>query len=546
MGSPISRNILITKALILLGLMMALSNWNNSPFVYGQQPPAHVFQGKVTVNGRPAPDGTGVIVIIDGRRAVDRGALVKAGNFRLLVPQRAGMSFAGKTAEFRAKVPGGQSLKSDQTIVWEPGGKTRIDLNFGSGGQPRKPGVQIPGAPGMWNLECIARVLGRMPAGIKDTTDEERLRMTRECMVSGQNQPGSPRQPNPAIQQTSQELQNARQELENWKREKGQQVQQQVTDLRGKLREFKQSLNQPVQDKGLELNKLQYQRTLDEYKQVQQDCKSNERVCRRIPELEMQVRQAEQNIERRERTVVEDRERRLNNRERETGSRIQSLESNFARELRQKEEELRQLERRLQETNTEQRRQSQEQRQRQQEQQRRQADAQRQRKMDEERMQGERKRMESQEQMQREEMKRQTKMDEERMQAERKRMESQEQMQRDEMERQKRLDEERMQAERKRMDRQEQMQREEMERRRGLDEERMRIDRDRRPRSLPGEGAPGTPFETEDKRSGRGFFSNNAVGGLGTANSMMDPTMLAVIGIVLTLGATMLQMVKGG
>ena len=31
-----------------------------------------------------------------------------------------------------------------------------------------------------------------------------------------------------------------------------------------------------------------------------------------------------------------------------------------------------------------------------------------------------------------------------------------------------------------------------------------------------------------------------------TANSMMDPTMLAVIGIVLTLGATMLQMVKGG
>ena len=103
-----------------------------------------------------------------------------------------------------------------------------------------------------------------------------------------------------------------------------------------------------------------------------------------------------------------------------------------------------------------------------------------------------------------------------------------------------------MQAERKRMESQEQMQRGEMERQRRLDEERMQAGRDRRPRPLPGEGAPGTPFETEDKRSGRGFLSNNAVGGLGTADSMMDPTMLAVIGIVLTLGATMLQMVKGG
>ena len=142
-------------------------------------------------------------------------------------------------------------------------------------------------------------------------------------------------------------------------------------------------------------------------------------------------------------------------------------------------------------------------------------------------------------------MERKRRLDEERMQAERKRMESQDQMQRDEIKRRASLDEVRMQREQKRMEAQEQMQREEMERRRKLDEERMQAERNRRPRSLPGEGAPVTPFESEDKGSGRGFFSNNAVGGLGTANSMMDPTMLAVIGILITMAATLMQMVKG-
>jgi hypothetical protein len=43
----------------------------------------------------------------------------------------------------------------------------------------------------------------------------------------------------------------------------------------------------------------------------------------------------------------------------------------------------------------------------------------------------------------------------------------------------------------------------------------------------------------------RGFFTNSAVGGLGTANNFMDPTMLAVIGILITLVATTMQMVRG-
>ena len=56
-------------------------------------------------------------------------------------------------------------------------------------------------------------------------------------------------------------------------------------------------------------------------------------------------------------------------------------------------------------------------------------------------------------------------------------------------------------------------------------------------------GNPGDP--APDRGPTRGFFTNSAIGGLGTANQFMDPTMLAVLGILLTLGATVMQMVKG-
>ncbi|MCI0880061.1 MAG: hypothetical protein J4N78_14360, partial [Chloroflexi bacterium] len=61
----------------------------------------------------------------------------------------------------------------------------------------------------------------------------------------------------------------------------------------------------------------------------------------------------------------------------------------------------------------------------------------------------------------------------------------------------------------------------------------------------PGDGKAIAPGEIEDQGPRRGFFTNTTVGGLGTANNLMDPTWLAVIGIVLTLGATMLQMIRG-
>ncbi len=52
-------------ALGVLGLIAALVWWVNvSPA--NAQVPTHVFKGKVIIDGRPAPDGTLVVALIDG------------------------------------------------------------------------------------------------------------------------------------------------------------------------------------------------------------------------------------------------------------------------------------------------------------------------------------------------------------------------------------------------------------------------------------------------------------------------------------------------
>ena len=49
---------------------------------------------------------------------------------------------------------------------------------------------------------------------------------------------------------------------------------------------------------------------------------------------------------------------------------------------------------------------------------------------------------------------------------------------------------------------------------------------------------------SDSNAPGRGFFSNSTRGPLGSANAT-DPALLAVIGIVITLGATVLQLIRG-
>ena len=58
-------------------------------------------------------------------------------------------------------------------------------------------------------------------------------------------------------------------------------------------------------------------------------------------------------------------------------------------------------------------------------------------------------------------------------------------------------------------------------------------------------GGPNPAVKAPDRDHIRGFFTNSTIGSLGTANQVVNPTILAVFGILLTLVATSLSLVKG-
>jgi len=132
---------------------------------------------------------------------------------------------------------------------------------------------------------------------------------------------------------------------------------------------------------------------------------------------------------------------------------------------------------------------------------------------------------------------------------------NQSEQQRIDMERQR--DEQRFQQEEDRMKREMEMQEERMKREMQMDEQRMRMEEDRMRRMEQGGGpgmgpgmgpggqgpqgmAPGEPMKT------RGFLMNPKPGSQAQGfNAAMDPTMLAMIGIAITVLATGLTLFKG-
>ena len=128
--------------------------------------------------------------------------------------------------------------------------------------------------------------------------------------------------------------------------------------------------------------------------------------------------------------------------------------------------------------------------------------------------------------MERERMEREDKEGEERREMERERMEREDKMRVKE-------GEERMEMERERMEREEEMRREQME-----------LDRQRMERGQPGV----QPVGGESPQSGpsRGLFSNRAAGEATSGiDNIMDPTMLTIIGIALTVFTTGMTLFRG-
>ena len=143
-------------------------------------------------------------------------------------------------------------------------------------------------------------------------------------------------------------------------------------------------------------------------------------------------------------------------------------------------------------------------------------------------------------------------------------MEEQERMDRERIEQQMELDEERMRMDRERMEQQMEQDRERMEMERQMMEEQEEFERERMEQQremmgrMEGSGGRDDFFEpdercfVEDAEEGRGLFGNLEIGaevdcelGDGLRERFEDPTSLAMLGLVVTVGATMLQMLRG-
>ena len=176
---------------------------------------------------------------------------------------------------------------------------------------------------------------------------------------------------------------------------------------------------------------------------------------------------------------------------------------------------------------------------------------------EDERMRMEQERMEEQMRMDRERMEEQDRMNQEmmerQMEADRERME----MERERTEMQMEADRERMEQERAMREEQDRMDREMMDEQMRMEQERMEQQREMM-RNMDGDGGRNDFFEpeercfVEDEEESRGLFGNIDIGTeidcgeeQGFDKRLQDPTTLAMLGLVVTVGATLLQMLRG-
>ena len=164
----------------------------------------------------------------------------------------------------------------------------------------------------------------------------------------------------------------------------------------------------------------------------------------------------------------------------------------------------------------------------------------------EEQMRMDRERMEEQDRMNQEMMERQMEADRERMEMERERTEMQMEADRERMEQERQMREEQQRMDKELMDEQMRMEQERMEQQREM------------MKNMDGAGGRDDFFQpeekcfVEDEEDSRGLFGNVDIGteidcGMneGFEERMKDPTTLAMLGLVVTVGATLLQMLRG-
>ncbi len=163
----------------------------------------------------------------------------------------------------------------------------------------------------------------------------------------------------------------------------------------------------------------------------------------------------------------------------------------------------------------------------------------------------------------RERQEEQDRLDAERLKQEREQIQSEQAMQEEQrlldqrraieaQQRQDELDKARFESERASIERERSLE----ENRARLDQERLQLEderlrreaesqREREGLGAPPEGGQSPGGDPSKKGPARGFFTNSEIGKIGAVNNFLDPASLAVIGILITLIATLAQLVKG-
>ena len=455
--------------------------WQEPPVVGAQQLPAKAFSGMVTVDSKRAADGTAITAYVDGI-AVGKG-VVKGGVYKLLVQQPQGTIFKGKYIRFTIG-----SKKAAETHAWGLGGRAQeLNLNTGVGitGQPETP---------QQTMECMLSTLGRLPSGPQDLTGQERIRLLKECPNFIRNLGAlnnlSQTAPTPQTNQTAANLQKIRDQIARLTNETPIKIQQELDQHNRTIAKSQNDLSKELQMNIDVVNRKLSDTTRRKAEELSKatDFRDRERIEANYRDVLERLRRQRSDYQRNGRSTIDDEINRL---ERNRDQVKRDLEETSRNQINQLEQRMRDL----------------------------------QESIEHDRSSSDRRLIEEQ--------------DRERQQAEDlDRSDRERQMEKERYERQKGQEEERFR-------RQAAMDEERFEQEKRLNEERFQQDAERQKDERAPNSGPRKPLPQRENQPARGFFTNSVSGNISDLNRLVDPTTLAVLGILLTLVATSLSLVKG-
>ena len=483
----------------MIGAVIAVALLSSGPPpVQAQQIPPHVFVGSATIDGHPVPDGTIIVAYIDGD-GVSK-AVVEGGTYKLLVEQPPGQSYAGKIVQFTIN-----DQKAEEGQPWEQGGANELNLHVDDATESTGGSLQDA-------IECTVRVLGRMPMGPQDMSDQERMQVFQACPAVRANLEdlsGGQQEFIPPGDGFRTELRQIEQEIARLQRETPINIQRDMERLDQEIFSLERKLRDELQ---FELDRLDQQR-FDTENQMHRELQTAD--FRLQAQIEVKYRRILDNLER-ERFETERRNQAQI--DQELGRLYRNRENSERQMWDEMQQQLTRLEQRRFELEDaiERERFAVEQRQR-----------------DEE----DRRRFERERQMEEQRFKQQEELERQRIEQDRARFEQERKLEEERFRQQEQMDRDRIEQERQRM---------EQERR--LDQERFNRESQLRTGQRGSTSVlsdPSAPLRIPRNLPTRGFFTNSSTGEISDIDEVMDPTSLAVLGILLTLVATSFSLVKG-